>query len=889
MSQKLSDVEREIREEERRRRRKRKKKRRQNRVQPILEPISSHLALINAQRARQLEKIRRRRSDSSDHSRASAQCVNLALNKNDIPLQSLGSSKVLSESAVTEDSNSISEIELPLVKPKMPDFSIFTVNTVQPSSENKEDNSNANTNTTNLKGANPSPSGSVRRGRRREVKLEMTETSFYQEDDENIEIGGNQTIHTEENCHEVAEVKANLKDIGPLVNEIFEQAKANSANGKPGRQRDPMGSSRLGSASSKESKSSRGSQSASKDLKYSNTKVNLPPEVPRNDSERTNRKRPFSGDYILASRKNSGRHEESTRKSQSQPGSRVSSATASHKRQISHNGKMDFSDGMSWSRFLQMKGYSPGQMFGPVGMPPTTDKVQSDFYNSLLFQESEKFMPNPYTGQHPFLGSQNMQGRVPVSQTPQGPFPVQLQIMDKSHVDNPESVVHPQSPVNVLSVKENRGSPADILHVEQEHKQFYEIRRPYTNPYRRHRDPTEGDVLGNIPDNDDEARLENERPLTSEKRDAFNILNVEAEHHLKTNSNGNVNPNVNVLNVAAEQLNDTDSEFEDTVSPSSNRNIVNIDVLDSEKVKDIDQPHIIVHRTNVEDSVKLCKDDSVRTPSPIYAKSRKVKEKKESSEITSSVNDHHKLKPSSPVEAAKSQEKDNTFLGTARNRGNFLDGHKISAFDGQGSQKTKKVPQANFLEQDPSRLNGAVVLSKPLYNAELQLGKDKEKDVNKQNVVTKGKTSKPIKIGGKQNIKDTTKKLDSKPPSSEASGKNVIPPMRNRLGSDGFGSSGSRSTSALTRSSGNSGNSQNSLKRSESGLGALNLGFIKPKEKSSSKSKVVPERSVGMFDFVDDGDNLESDYDDMSTDNLTDTYTYTDYDDDLTEVSSLPC
>ena len=889
MSQKLSDVEREIREEERRRRRKKKKKRRQNRVQPILEPISSSLAAI---RMRQLQRQQKGRSDSSDHSRASTHGANVAIGKNNLPLQSIVSSNILSESEVTGDSYSISEIELPLVKQKMPDFSMFTVNTALLPIENKEDNSVV---TTNLKGANPSPSGSVRRGRRREVKLEMTETSFYQEDEDNIEMGGNQTIHAEENCHEVAEVKANLKDIGPLVNEIFEHARVSSANGKSNRQRDAMGSSRLGSASSKGSRSSRGSQSASKDLKYANTKVNLPPERPRTDLEKTARKRPFSGDYILASRKNAAKREEPTRKSQSQPGSRVSSATASHKRQIGQNGKMDFSDGLSWSRFLQTKGYNAGHLFGPIGIPPSSDKGQMDFLNSPLFQESDKFMPTHYTGQAPFPGPQNSQG----------PFAGQLHNAGRIETIQEPPTIQPESPNNVLNLEHKSGSPVDILNVEQEHKRLYEIKRPYTNPFRKHRDPTEGDVLGNIPDNENVEDMDRSCDK-SDRKDTLNILNVEAERYKYNDRLRPIEGNINVLNVAAEQINDTDSEMGENFDPETNRTVVNVDVVDLEYVKDLDQPHLILHRAKTElDEVEH--ERTERNTSPVFATSNKVKQNDRDGEVE--VVRNKSFKSASPIESPREQK----LLGVTRNQGNFLDGHKISSFDGQGLQKTKKVPQAKFLVQDPSKLNGAVVLSKPLLNVDSHQSNIKEYSVSptrgntmviKQNGGSSGKTSKPITMGGKQNVKESSKKkmdkLNSKPPSSDTSAKNIVPtPPRNRLGSDGLGSSGSRSLSAVTRSSGtsrNSGNSQSSSKKSDSGLGALNLGYIndhinkgKEKERSSSKSKVVPERSVGMFDFIDDGENMETDYEDVSTDNLTDTYTYTDCDDDLTEVSSLPC
>lgn len=900
MSQKLSDIEREIREEERRKRRKKRRKRRQNRVQPIMEPMSSNLAAINARRMEELEKRQRLPSDSSEQNIATAHAVDLALGRTNFPMQSLGSSNILSDTGVSENSNSISEIELPQRKPKLPDFSMFTVSTAQQQT-GKEDNSNVTGNTANLKGTNPSPSGSVRRGRRREVKLEMTETSFYQEDDENIEIGGNQTVHAEENCHEMTEVKANLKELGPLVNEIFEQAKANSAAGRNGKQRDPMGSSRLGSASSRGSRSSRGSQAGSKDVKYANTKVNLPPERPRADTDRTSCKRPFSGDYILASRKNSSKRDESARKSQSQPSSRVSSATAEHKRQIGNNGKMDFSDGLSWSRFLQSKGYNSGPMFGPIGMLPKSEKCQCDIFNTAFMQDNGTFMNMTLKDQSPYFGHSQRQG----------PFPGQLQLTDKSHVENQDSTVNPDP---------KPPSPVNVLNVEQEHKHLYEIKRPYTNPYRKHRDPSEGDVLGNIPD---EPVAASENGTTGESDNGLNILNIEAEHSSEGLSHRNALGTADILDVAAEQLLSQQSEV--TEKPGdlrvNDKALVNVDVLhvESEQANNMDQPHIIVHRTDCSDDHNLVNSDNEAEGrvSPVYAKPQKRSKKKNDKDAEEkhvkvaeqkydnvmdkgiAENDYNNtdVKPKSPREVVTTQNLDQRNLSPVSNPGVFREGmsHKVSAFDGQGPKKMKKVPQANFVLNDSSKQNSAVVLTKPLTGLKpnhtggtREASSGKKPTELKQNGVVGRKPAKPITLGGKQSAKKVQKQ-DSDLPNGDTNRPNAPLPPRS-IGSDGMGSSGSRSLSAVTRSSGASSNS----KKSEQGIGALNLGFINDiyskhnKEKGSSKSKVVPERSVGMFDFVD-CDNFESEYDDVSTDNLTDTYTYTDYDDDLTEVSSLPC
>ena len=362
MSQKLSDIERDIREEERRRRRIKRRRKRHNKIQPILEPISSTMAASQEGRQRQLRVRRRHRSDSSDLSQVSAQRAKVAIHRNgQNENPSLGSSNILSESVATGNSNSISELELP--PSQVPDLSMFTASSLLPVMENKGNSSNnaSVNNTANLKGANPSPSGSFRKGRRREVRLEMTETSFYQEDNDNIEIGGNKTVHTQENCQESGEVGQNLAELGPLVTEIFEQARANSSGSRNSGQREPMGSSRLGTASSRGSKGSRGSRGSQpniRDLKYSNTKV----KVPEKHGTELNRKRPFSGDYIL--HRNGSKRDVPVRKSQSQPGSRVSSAT-SHKRQIGNNGRIAFGDGLSWSRFLHAKGHTPGQILAP--------------------------------------------------------------------------------------------------------------------------------------------------------------------------------------------------------------------------------------------------------------------------------------------------------------------------------------------------------------------------------------------------------------------------------------------------------------------------------------------------------------------------------------------
>ena len=321
MSQKLSDIEREIRHLERmKRRKKRRKKRHGNRVQPVLEPISSAMTNLQERRGRRFKQTRSHHSDSSAFSRASAHGVNVDVEKPKFENFSL-SSNILSDSVTTNDSTA----EIPLPR-NLTDFSVFAVNSGIPH--------NGDVNSTTLKGAKSSPSGSFRRGRKREYKLEMTETSFYQEDDENIEMGGNKTILTQEKTHESAEMRNAMTE----MTEFIENVRAASGNGRYSSerrnsgQRDPMGSGRIGSASSR---GSRGSQSHGKELVPHGLpvagRVTAPDRIvaPGLDYGKKSGTRPWSGNYLISG--NTGLMDSTYRQG---------SATG-HKRQIGNNGRID--------------------------------------------------------------------------------------------------------------------------------------------------------------------------------------------------------------------------------------------------------------------------------------------------------------------------------------------------------------------------------------------------------------------------------------------------------------------------------------------------------------------------------------------------------------------
>ena len=319
MSQKLSDIEREIRHIERmKRRKKRRKKRHMNRVQPVLEPISSAMAALQERKARRFRQTHSHHSDSSALSRASAHGVNVAVDKPNMDNSCL-SSNILSESMTTNDS--VSDISLPH---NLTDFSVFAVNSGIPPGEKGDA-------TTTLKGAKSSPSGSFRRGRKREYKLEMTETSFYQEDDENIEMAGNKTVHAQERTHESAELRTTMNE----MSEFMENVRAASGNGRYSSerrnsgQRDPMGSGRLGSASSR---GSRGSQSHGRELvpRGLPTAGRVPDRIvaPGLDFGKKAGSRPWSGNYLVSG--DTGLTDSG----------RQGSATG-HKRQIGNNGRID--------------------------------------------------------------------------------------------------------------------------------------------------------------------------------------------------------------------------------------------------------------------------------------------------------------------------------------------------------------------------------------------------------------------------------------------------------------------------------------------------------------------------------------------------------------------
>ncbi|XP_060582294.1 protein smoothened-like isoform X2 [Ruditapes philippinarum] len=832
MSQKLSDIEREIREEERRKRRRKRRKKRQNRIQPILEPISSNMAAIQAHRLKQMN--RHFASDSSDVSRLSSQPPNVGFNKNFIPMQSLGSSNILSDSVTT--GNSISEIELPQTKQKLPDFSIFTTQAALPPTANKEENKedNSNGNTSNLKGANPSPSGSYRRGRRREVKLEMTETSFYQEDEDNIEMGGNQTIHTEENLRETGEIRGNLKELGPLVNEIFEQARANSNNSRNSSHRDVMGSGRLGSASSRGSKGSRASQSNSKDIKYATTKVNLPPEMPRPDTDRTDRKRPFSGNYVLDQRRNNAKRDEGVRKSQSQPGSRVSSAT-NHKRQIGHNGRLDLGDGLSWSRFLHTKGHAPGQLFDPMEAYSPSQKC---FYNPPIVFDKR-----------------------------QGPYPGQLQIMDKKHFEVQDPIVSPQEEKTVPNL-------------EQECKQnhTYEMQRPYTNPYRKYE--TMGDVLPDDVEAEDSgisSRLSQVQPTQG-----VNILNVEAEHCKHCGAHKNFSQNVDLLNIQEEQIK----------SDISSEPTVNLDML------------------NVEEEHRKHSKKKPSSPSKVLTGKKEKEKLRQSPKKTADVLD---------IEAEQRNELGKTY--------------DLSEARGLGDTFTKDTNMLNIDQEQLERAKHGDVLANVCDLNDPKVDKQCPKiieQIQRPHTGPGPASDEQPKVRGKHDfigafsgkaqkshvVPNKTKTVatlnsnvmtDSKSKGKQGSNKSVPvanmnvltleqqrQQLKQKLGSQGSLSSGSRSASRSGSATTGSASSRNSRLK----MLQQNSAVLPESNKTHSNSKLNKiinqkpasglERNLGMFDFID-YEEFNSEYDDVTTDDLTDTYTYTDYDDDLTEVSSLPC
>ncbi|KAL4218471.1 hypothetical protein ACF0H5_023205 [Mactra antiquata] len=834
MSQKLSDIEREIRAEERRKRRKKRRKKRQNRVQPILEPISSSLAALQAQRLRHLQQCSNPIIGSSEMSEISAHNGNINHNAL-VPANSFGSSNILSDSVLT--GNSVSEIELPQTRQKQPDLSMFTAQAALPPTSgrnDKEDNSNGTI--SNLKGANPSPSGSYRRGRRREVKLEMTETSFYQEDEENIEMGGNQTIHTEENCQESGEIRGNLKELGPLVNEIFEQARAGSRNSSQ-----TVGSSRLGSASSRGSK---GSQTNLKDgLKYSTTKVHLPPERPRNDSDRTDRKRPFSGDYVLTSRRNNQKRDEGPRKSQSQPNSRVSSAVG-HKRQIGHNGKLDFNEGLNWSRFLQGKGHSPGPMFGPSKEPFDKKSPRQYHHAPVIFDKHQG----------------------------------QLRIMDKSHFDgtNPSArlkspILRAKSPTTVDPQTPEKQKPIHVCgHVGEGMNATYELKRPYTNPYRRYE--TNGDVLQDENEQDEDDSGFSSR--LSQTQTGINILNVEAEHCRLCGAHKNFAQNADVLNIQAEQIKDN------TDQP------VNLDVLNVEAE----------HRTKLSDKSK----------GNVGTKKAPVDTNTNSNQNTDSGKSDGNLKPSAKTETEHRKPKNESKAETVDTKdenghyelvkGDVLGNlHEVSVDVHQVDESLTRHENDRKQLLEVVRPHTGPGPVRP-HTGPGPVNDEPTEHIDEPTSAFAGMGDR-VKTGSNK-VKtlasiptDTGSENQAALKSVPTANTNVLNLeqiralhllKKRKLGSQGSLSSGSRTASAHTGSA----SSKNSRGRQQSQPKITVPGYND--KKLIDKKQAPAERNLGMFDFID-YEEFNSEYDDVTADDLTDTFTYTSCDDDLTEVSSLPC
>ncbi|KAL3891615.1 hypothetical protein ACJMK2_003870 [Sinanodonta woodiana] len=240
MSRKLNDLDKELLEMElrRRQRRKRKKKRRmrRNAIQPVFQPISSAMqALHHVKKKRHGVRHRRRRhgsatsgtSDVSNQNGAIAAIEQPAIERNSL------SSQILSDSVTTNDDSMDSSI---FPEPAMPNYSLFTASSFLPTLQAMGDNS--------------SQHGSIRRGRRREVKLEMTETSFYHEDDDQIEIGGSRTINSHSECQE----EGSIDMAGTKNNPKMANTQLGSASHRGNGGRNSHDTSQWGSFSSKGSR-----------------------------------------------------------------------------------------------------------------------------------------------------------------------------------------------------------------------------------------------------------------------------------------------------------------------------------------------------------------------------------------------------------------------------------------------------------------------------------------------------------------------------------------------------------------------------------------------------------------------------------------------------------
>ena len=312
------------------RRKKRRRKKHLNRVQPVLEPLSSAMAALQEQQSRKIRRTQSHNSNSSIRSKASTHGVQVDLEKQKSENNFALSSNVLSDSVTTNGSAA----EFPLPQ-NLTDFSVFNVRP-----PTRGDNLEL---TTTLKGAKSSPSGSFRRGRKREYKLEMTETSFYQEDDENIEMGGNRTVHTQEKTQETAE----RRNVMSEMNEFMENVRAAPGNGRYSSerrnsgQRDPFGSGRLGSASSK------GSQTHGKETVH--RKEVVPHVVPHGKEvvphglpvpSRNNVPDKIEAPGLDFSKKHEGKHWSGNYLVSGDTGL-ADFVSTGHKRQIGNNGRVD--------------------------------------------------------------------------------------------------------------------------------------------------------------------------------------------------------------------------------------------------------------------------------------------------------------------------------------------------------------------------------------------------------------------------------------------------------------------------------------------------------------------------------------------------------------------
>ena len=786
------------------RRKKRRKKRHINRVQPVLEPLSSAMAALQERQSNKIRRTHSHNSNSSIRSKASTHGVNVDLEKQKMENNFALSSNILSDSVTTNDSAA----EFPLPQ-NLTDFSVFNVRP-----PTRGDNMEL---TTTLKGAKSSPSGSFRRRRKREYKLEMTETSFYQEDDENIEMGGNRTVHAQDKTEETAE----RRNVMSEMNEFMENVRAAPGNGRYSSerrnsgQRDPFGSGRLGSASSK------GSQKHGKEFVSHGKEVvphglpvpskhNIPDkiEAPGLDFGKRPEGNHWAGDYLVS-------------------GDRALAEFVStgHKRQIGNNGRVD--------RSIVYE-FHGGH--GETMDKPKASDLPNDRKLELEWNKVETAGNRVGSG-----GSREGEG-------------TQREGSGNSNRSWSHHVAKQNQNINILDVAEEHGRlkskplhNVDMLDVSAEHRH-----KLTPQMYSRHKLKPSVDILKSAKEH-------------KTKPSGVDILNV-AEEHRKWNPGANVD----ILDVETEHR---------LMSANSDADILNVEAE---------------HET-------LCQQDQNSFFDP-YSKFNQQSEFPD-------IRFHHQNEVSQKVQdlnLPKGQKSDlNQNAGvtykqlTDRNPFSYSS-PKVQSDSGQLNDHSKSEDRRRNLKRKHGRRQGSAGSrgssgASSRTNSSRASSRTSARSHRSENSQADSESS--LQAGPAKNVQNTQHNSAGNKQQT-GSAENIQNGSKEKVQT---GSAGSRQTGSASSKQSSSAGSKSSRTLQCDGIKVANeksamSRYDKYLTEKFLASTLLPgveinEAILNLVDYDDDDDDDSDDYEDYDTDLIYDEALLetTSCDDDLTEVSSLPC